>query len=280
MFSLPTLIEPCQYSCDPQRDSWSQSRCPFDVDRSLVNFSYIASFENRLSFDSIALDKMKFCITTLLLAVVSIQLHLTLAFPFSFYSVDRRTLNTLLPVNVTSESTSQNKVIPSTNLTGMYVTFAPWPPIPFRISLPSTDYILDIMVVSPWTPRIPIDLASLVDFIASFYDNLEQKYPPPALAPRTAGSKLIDAKTLTRWTIEYQRGNLAPAVPTEIVLDCVDVYDALLRRHGPATIGSVVYKKGTIPLFWANQVLMSIDDLAGSSLNISLPSGNYDFDTM
>ncbi len=222
---------------------------------------------------------MKFCVTTLLLAPVSIQLRLALAFPFSSYSWSKRTLNTLLPVNVTFESTPQDTVIPSTNLTSINVTFSPWPKTPTSINLPSKNYSLGLVIASPWISRDPIDLVSLMDFIALFGDNLEQKYPPPALAPRKAGSTFIDPKTFTRWTIELQRGLLGQAVPTKIVLECVDLFNYLLKRHGPATIGSVIYKTGTSRFFWSNELLMSIESLGGNSLNVSSPSSDYNFDT-
>ena len=221
---------------------------------------------------------MKFCITTLLLAAISIRVRFTLAFPFSSYSRGRRTLNTLIPVNVTSESTPQNTVIPSTNLTSTSVTFPPWPPLPIHIGLPSENYTLGVTLASARISYPPIDLVDLMDFISAFGDNLEEKYPPPAFAPRRAGSTYIDGKTFTRWAIDFSRSPLGKAVPTEVLLECLDELNILLRRHGPSSITSVIFF-GTTRLFWSASLFMYIKNLEVNSLNFSLPSGNYDLET-
>ena len=220
---------------------------------------------------------MRFCITTLLLAAISMDLRFTLAFSFGFYSRGRRTLNTLLPHNVTSESTTQTTVIPTTNLTSANATFAPWPVRPFDIKLPSEGYTLGIRYASAWDSRPPIDLMNLVDFISAFGDNLEENYPPPAFAPERAGSRYIDGKTLTRWIIEVERTVLGRAIPTEVVLECLDELNILLRRYGPAWISSVIYT-GTSRFFGSATLSMFIAYLAGNALNVSSPSGHYDFE--
>ena len=221
---------------------------------------------------------MNFCITTLLLAAISIRLRFTLAFPFSSYSQGRRTLNTLLPVNVTSESIPQNTVIPSTNLTSTNVTFTPWPRLPYHIRLPSENYTLCITLVFEWNSRPAIDLVDLMDFISIFGENLEAEYPPPAFAPRRAGSKHIDGKTFTRWVIAVQRSIMGKAVPTEVVLECLEELKILLRRHSPSSISSVIFS-GTTRLFWSAALFLDIEHLAGNTLNFSSPSGDYDFAT-
>ena len=220
---------------------------------------------------------MRFCITTLLLAAVSIHLRFTLALSFSSYSRGRRTLNTLLPVNGMSESTPQTTVIPSTDLTSTNVTFVPWPSLPINIQLSSGNFTLSIRYVSEWNSYPPINLVNLMDFISTFRDNLEGKYPPPAFAPRRAISTYIDM-TFTRWIIEFNRNPLGKAIPIGELLECLDEFDLLLRRHGPASISSPIFS-GTSRLFWSATLFLFIEYLAGSSLNVSSPSGNYDFET-
>lgn len=220
---------------------------------------------------------MKYCITTLLVAAISIRLRLISAFPLSPYSWGRRTLNTLLPVNVTSESTPQNTVVPSTNLTSTNVTFIPWPPLPFDIQLPSENCTLGIRYTSQWILHPPIDLDNLIDFISMFRDNLEEHYPPPAFAPRRAASTYIDPN-FTRWTVQYQKSLLGKAIPTKVLLECLDELNILLRRHGPSSISSDIFL-GTSGLFWSATLVTSIQYLASSPSNSSSPSGNYDFET-
>ena len=221
---------------------------------------------------------MKLFFTASLLAASSIRLRFTLAFPFSSYSRDRRTLNTLLPVNVTSVFTTQNTVIPSTNLTSTNVTFTPWPRLPFDLYLPSENYTLHVMYVSPWISWERIDLIDLMDFISIFGVNLEEEYPPPALAPRRAGSRCIDGKTLTRWKIEFVRSALGRAVPTEVLLECLDQLNLLIRRHGPASISSFIYWD-TSRFIWSASLSMTIKNVAGETLNSSSPSQEYGFET-
>ena len=222
---------------------------------------------------------MKYCLTTLLLAAIPIQLRFTFAFPFDPYSEHNGTLNTLLPVNVTSQSTLQTAVTPSTNLTSTNLTFAPWPPRPFTISWHSKGYNLCVTFVTPWTSHWEsIDLDDLMQFITAFANNLAQKYPPPDVAPRRVGSTSIDGKTLTRWTIEVQRTLLGRAVPIEIALLCVQELNILLRRYGPASIVSVIYQ-GDQPFFYSAYMSLDIESLTGNSLNISSLSENNEIGT-
>lgn len=221
---------------------------------------------------------MNLCITTLLLAAISIRLRFTLAFPFSSSPRGRRTLHTLLPVNVTSESTPQNTVIPSTNLTSTNVTFSRWPRLPFDIYLPSENYTLHVMVADRWLTQEPIDLLDLLNFISIFGDNIEEEYPPPAVAPRLARSTHIDVKTLTRWGIQFDQSLLGKAIPTEVLLECLDEFNILLKRHGPASISSVI-NFDTSRMFWRASLFTYIETLAGDSLNVSSPSREHGFET-
>ena len=222
---------------------------------------------------------MKYRVTTLLLAAIPIQLRFTFAFPFNSYFEGNDSLNTLLPVNVTYKSTPQTAVTPSTNLTSANLTFSPWPSPPFSKSWPSKDFSLGIEFVSPeWPRREPIDLTDLLQFIHTFADILEDRYPPPALAPRRVGSTSIDGKTFTRWTIDFQRTILGRAVPSEILLLCLDELDVLLRRHGPATIGSVIFQ-GNRRLLYNAELILSIARLGGNSLNVSSLSENSEIET-
>ena len=271
----------CWYSCDPQLKLVYNHAVPsmliMPLSTLIFNIDILHLFKS-LSFNSIASVRMNFCITTLLLAAISIRLRFTLAFPFSSYFQGRRTLNTLLPVNETSESIPQNTVIPSTNLTSTNVTFIPWPVFPYYVSLPSENYTLGLTFASQWISWPPIDLVDLMDFISVFGENLEAEYPPPAFAPRRAGSKDIDGKTFTRWTITYERSVLGKAVPTEVVLECLEKLNSLLRRHGPSTISSVIFS-GRPRLLWSAAIFMDIENLDSNTLNFSSPSGGYDFET-
>ena len=226
---------------------------------------------------------MKYRITTLLLAAIPIQLRFTLAFPFNFYSGGNGTLNTLLPVNVTYKSIPQTAVTPSTNLTSTNLTFSPWPSLPFIKTWPSKDYSLGIEIISSEIGRRePIDLTDLLQFMDTFADILAERYPPPALTPQKVGSTSIDGKTFTRWTIEFQKTLLGRAVPSEIVLLCLDELDILLRRHGPASIGTVIYH-GTstrrFRLLYSAELILTIDPLGDNSLNISSLSENREIET-
>lgn len=222
---------------------------------------------------------MKCCITTFLFAAISIQLRFTFAFLSNFYSEGNGTLDTLSPVNVTSKLTPQTAVKSSANLTSTNLTFTPWPSLPFSISWPSQNYSLGVNIVSPWTSQLePIDLDDLMQFIDIFANNLEQKYPPPDLTPRRVGSTYLDGKTLTRWTIDFQRTPLGRAVPTENLLLCLQELNILLRRHGPASIVAVIYR-GTWQLFYTASLRLAIDSLAGNSLNISSLSENNEMGT-
>ena len=220
---------------------------------------------------------MRYCITTLLLAAASINLRFTSAFSFSSYSRGRRTLDTLLPVNGTSESTPQTTVIPSTDLTRTNVTFVPWPRLPFDIPLSSENFTLSIRYASEWNTYPPIDVVNLMDFISTFRHNLEEKYPPPAFAPRRAASTSIDM-TFTRWIIEFDRSILGKEIPIGVLLECLDEFNLLLRRHGPASIYSPIFS-GTSRLFWSATLFLFVEYLDGNSLNVSSPSGTYDFET-
>lgn len=117
-----------------------------------------------------------------------------------------------------------------------------------------------------------------MDFISVFGDNLEEDYPPPAFAPHRAGTKYIDGKTLTRWIIEVERTVLGKAIPTKVVLECLDELNILLRRHGPASISSVIYT-GTSRFFGSATLFTFIENLGGNALNVSSPSGNSEFET-
>lgn len=222
---------------------------------------------------------MKYCITTLLLAAIPIQLRFTFAFPSNTYSEGNGTLDTFPPVNVTSISTPQTTIIRSGNLTSTNLTFSPWPSQAFSITWPGQNYSLYIELASPWYSRPePINLMDLMQFISIFAHNLKQQYPPPALAPRRVGSTSIDGKTLTRWTIDVQRTFLAKAVPVEVVLLCLDELNILLRRHGPASVIAVIYQ-GKRPFFYSTRLILAIDRLAGNSLNISSLSENNEIGT-
>ena len=222
---------------------------------------------------------MKYCITTLLLAAIPFQLRFTFAFPFNSYSEGNGTLGTLSPVNVTSISTPQTAVIPSANLTSTNLTFSPWPPRPFGITWRDQNFTLGIELASPWNSmREPIDLTDLIEFLSIFARNLQEQYPPPALAPRNVGSTYIDGKTFTRWTVDVQRTFLAKGVPVEVVLLCLDELNILLRRHGPASITAIIYR-GKRPFFFSAYFSLSIDRLGGNSLNISSLSENNEIGT-
>ena len=222
---------------------------------------------------------MKYCITTLLLAAIPFQLRFTFAFPFDSYSEGNDTLDTLSPVNITSISTPQTAVISSANLTSTNLTFSPWPPRPFSITWRGQNYTLAIQLVSSWNSmREPIDLTDLIQFISTFAGNLQQHYPPPALAPRNVGSTEIDGKTFTRWTIDVQRAFLAKGVPVEVVLLCLDELEILLRRHGPASITAIIYQ-GKRPFFFNAYFSLIIDRLGGNSSNISSLSENNEIGT-
>lgn len=222
---------------------------------------------------------MKYRITTLLLAAIPIQLRCTFAFPFNSYSGDNGALNTLLPINVTYNSTLQIAVTPNTDLTSTNLTFVPWPSPPFNISWPSNDYHLGIEFVSPELfRREQIDLADFLNFLDDFANNVAEQFPPPAVVPRRVGSTSIDGKTFTRWTIDSQRAIVGRAVPSEIFLLCLKELDILLRRHGPASIGATIYK-GNRHFFYSASLILSIANLAGNSLNISSLSENSEIET-
>ena len=222
---------------------------------------------------------MKYRITTLLLAAIPIQLRFTSAFPSNSYSGGNGTLNKFLPVNITYKSTPQTAVTPSTNLTSTNLTFSPWPSPPFSISWPSNDYHLGIEIVSPEFPRRePIDLTDLLHFIDDFANNVAEQYPPPAVVPRRVSSTTIDGKTFTRWTIDSQRTLLGRAVPSQIFLLCLDELNILLRRHGPASIETAIYK-GNRPFFYSATLFLAIENLADNSLNIFSLGGNSENDT-
>ena len=220
---------------------------------------------------------MRFGTTTLLLAAISIHLHFTLAFSSSSYSRGRRTLDELLPVGGTSESTPQTTVTTSTDLTSTNVTFVPWPRLPINIPLSSGNFTLSIRFASEWNTHPPINLVDLMDFITAFRDNLDEKYPGPAFAPRRAISTYVDM-TFTRWIIEFDRSLLGKEIPIAVLLESLDEYNVLLRRHGPASISSPIFS-GTSRVFWSATLFLFIEYLAGSPLNVSSPSENYDFTT-
>ena len=222
---------------------------------------------------------MKYYITTLLLSAIPFQLRFTFAFPFNSYSDGNDTLDTLSPVNVTSISTPQTAVIPSANLMSTNLTISPWPPQPFFVTWRGQNYTIDIEHVFPWTStQEPIDLEDLIQFVSEFAGNLQQHYPPPALAPPNVGSTYIDGKTFTRWTIDVQKAILAKGVPVEVLLLWLGDLEILLRRHGPASLMAVIYR-GRRPFFFSAYFNLSIDRLGGNSSNISSLSENNEIGT-
>ena len=214
---------------------------------------------------------MKFSQTIILLfAMVSIQLLPSATTLRSPPQGSLPPLNTPA-IQATNETTSQ-----TTNL-----TFSPWPPRPFNVELPKSDYDLAIYLVTEYAGRPKIPFTDFLTFINDFGDNLAHKYPPPAYAPREAWSKEIDLISYTRWTIESFEGLLAKKVLTNTVLAGLDTLLDLLRRHGAASVLGYLHLKGkSVSAFKDASIELNIEKLVGDALNLSGLAGGSGFHSM
>ncbi|KAL2044073.1 hypothetical protein ABVK25_012496 [Lepraria finkii] len=204
------------------------------------------------------------CSTPALLpAILSMQLFFSFAQSFSLPLVP--------PANQKSSTISQ-----STNFTtDTNLSFSPWPPRPFDIPIADSDYNLAIYLVTPYTSHPSISLSNLIAFIIAFSDNLEDKYPPPGYAPRSAWSTEIDLISYTRWRIESFEGFLGHQVLTSTVLAGLSKLLFLLRKHGPASIVGYLHLNGTsVRAFTDADIELKIETLAdGGLFNESKASG-------
>ncbi len=155
------------------------------------------------------------------------------------------TLARLLPLHAASLPSQLPKSFCSTacNTNGQTIqgltqytnlTYHPWPQVPIRVKLPSTDYTLFITSVSAYTDRPPIKTIEFQDFIAEFRENLEQRYP--SLLPHKAGQSQIDAISSTSWRIELEKDILVPEMSTQVALTCLEALQGLVKRYGPSSV--------------------------------------------
>ena len=205
--------------------------------------------------DIIHRTSMKCSTPTLLSAILSTQLFSSFAQSLS--------IPPLTPANQKSSTTSQ-----STNLTtDTNLSFAPWPPCPFDIPNARSDYNLAIYLVSPYTSSPAIRLPDLIAFIVAFGNNLEDKYPPPRYAPRSAWSTEIDLTTYTRWRIESFEGYLGQKILTSTVLAGLSNLLFALRRHGPASVIGYLHLHGTtVRAFTDASIELHVEVLVGGGL--------------
>ena len=206
-------------------------------------------------FDIIHRTSMKCSTPAPLSAILSTQLFFSFAQSLS--------MPPLPPANQKSSRTSQ-----STNLTtDTNLSFSPWPPRPFDIPTPGSDYNLAIYLVSPSTSSPIVPLPDLIAFIHAFGNNLEDKYPPPRYAPRSAWSTEIDLISYTRWRIESFEGLLGQRVLTSTVLAGLSNLLYVLRRHGPATIIGYLHLNGRpVRAFTDASIELHIERLVGGGL--------------
>ena len=213
------------------------------------------------------------------LAALSIQLLLTSAFSFRSHSWHGRSLDQSQSLNKTAKSLTQSSIMTSTSRTSANLTYSPWPPTPYDIDLPSMRYTLAIVLATRHIVRPPINILELQHFISTFADNLEEKYPPPAKAPREASSRQVDVHSYTRWTIQYYESMLGPSLPTRTILECADALNHQLRLHGPSFVDTYIYRTGGRRWWRAAGFDLIITGLGENSLNVSSVQPTFESQT-
>ena len=158
------------------------------------------------------------------------------------YSLIQRALSFSLPVPIPPANQSALTTSQATNL-----TFSPWPPRPFYLDIPDTNYRLIIPMISLWDAAPAIPLQDLLAFVKHFGERLEHDYPPPGYIPRLARSTEIDLISYTKWRLEIGKAWLGKNVLTSVMLGALKEYRTLLRKHGPASIYAYVVERGKSP---------------------------------
>lgn len=149
---------------------------------------------------------------------------------------------------------------PNSNL-----TISPWPEFPY--ALPLTDgFSLNVYSGTPYTQRPLPGIAELQGFIRDFAQNLEQAYPPPALAPREAGQTSYDTDSYTKWHVEENLIHfISSKAPTKIVLAALAQLAREVARHGPpAEVRALIVGRktpGSGREYPYNALTLSIDPL-------------------
>ena len=109
--------------------------------------------------------------------------------------------------------------------TNSNLTVSPWPENPYAIPL-IDGFSLNVYSVTPYTQRPLPGISELQGFIQDFAENLEQAYPPPALAPKEAGQTSYSTDSFTKWQIrEYLLRFTSSKAPAQLARE--------VARHGP-----------------------------------------------
>lgn len=113
--------------------------------------------------------------------------------------------------------------------------------------------------------RPPINVLRLREFLEDFARNIEQEYPSPSYMPPLAGQSIIDVQSYTKWRIELKRVLLGERLPTKLALTALTEVEALLSRHGPASMKFLVKDANTVYA----RGLLTVQRLV--AINTSLP---------
>ncbi|KAL8736882.1 MAG: hypothetical protein Q9181_002248 [Wetmoreana brouardii] len=120
-----------------------------------------------------------------------------------------------------------------------------WPRHSYTLTLVD-GYFLVVYTVTPYI-RLPLPLvSSLRAFIHSFADNLENAYPPPALAPKRAGQSEYDVReSFTEWQIKESLPLPATAAPAKVVIAALLKLSLEVKKFGPpADLNAIIFGGG------------------------------------
>ena len=218
---------------------------------------------------------MNFYSTNVLFAIFSIEV----LFPFALLlrpdTLSRRPLVPYTPTDQTFGTITKNAEMTNKSLASTNLAFIRWPVRPYDIDLPLEDYSLAVLGVTEYIGKISIDPAELLMFIKEFTEDLKRAYPPPSFAPHRASKRDFDIVSSTKWTIECTDAFLR-RIHTETLVLGLDAMRSEIKVHGPASFTGVVHKGRSIR--WPDgEIVLSIEKLAGNSLNVSSYSESSDF---
>lgn len=108
----------------------------------------------------------------------------------------------------------------------------PWRNRPYKHFL-TPDYHLDIFSTKPYTHEPSPSVALIEEFINNFCENLSEKYPAPALAPREAGQSEYDPESYSKWSIRERVITGGRQPPTDIIIRAALALEGEIAVHGP-----------------------------------------------
>ncbi len=139
------------------------------------------------------------------------------------------------PPDLTNTTISSLPAPPSHN---QNLTFSPWPPRPYQVTLNARFARPDLVIISvePFYGTRSVSVPGLQDFLREFADNLERNYPIPGKVPRFARQSFPDIESYTIWRMDFNEGLMGNRLPTEWALLALDEIGRQLGRFGPGSV--------------------------------------------